>query len=47
MTTLPALEIFGLATQTDDGISLRCLSILGASAVSSRYTSVSRIFPTH
>ena len=49
-TALPEGEeyaIFGLATQTDDGIRLRCLSIIGARAISSRYASVSRIFPTH
>jgi hypothetical protein len=47
-TTLPADEeyaIFGLATQTDQGIRLRCLSIVGARAVSSKYSAVTRIFP--
>lgn len=47
-TTLPADEeyaIFGIASQTDQGIRLRCFSIVGARAVSSKYSPVARIFP--
>jgi hypothetical protein len=37
--------IFGLATQTDAGISVRCLSLVGARVVSSKHAAYGRIFP--